>query len=271
MQSVGLNAWTYSNVLQIEQRTISNVNVSPHVVTYFSSHVWSFFEEPKLHIFGRVYHVFVLGSMLILITFTSMKTQTVTVTVSDPSLIAYKELRIRRSSTLECACSHSTMPYESFVSLSSSFHQICSSGFVDSRWISLLAGASQGTGADFVWVLMSGKFFGAVSSLCKLADETVTYNINNFLAQTFATNHVLIENDFYNQLKTTINQFIESIVTSFSLSIQTTSLLTQVDQPLIGKADSNVVLQSQFDIYQDTTQPSSPVCFSVYEISNYFF
>ena len=71
-----------------------------------------------------------------------------------------------------------------------------------------------------------------MAALCNFANETASYSINNFLAQTFATTYVVPKTDFDAQLTTIVNQSITSVVTSFSLFIDTFRLLIQVDQPL---------------------------------------
>lgn len=204
--------------------------------------------------------IFVSGSIVILIAFTTLDTQATTVIVSSPSLSTYEELHALRLNTLECTCSNSTMLYRDFVSLSSTFHQICASGFVRDKLFSLLVSESNLYGGDNAWIFKSKGYFQLISTFCELANETANYQLNNFLAQAFATTYVLDENEFNTQLNITTDQFTESIVTSFNFFINTTRLLLQVDQPLIVAADSSVVLNSEFnDIYGDTSQPSTPV------------
>lgn len=224
----GLSASTYSKRLHVEQQPISSVNALLHGSTYCSSLVW--ISVPRLHVAEKF--VSVLGSVVVLITFNSTDTQTITVVVRNPSLSTYEELTTFHSSALACACSNSTMPYGSFVSLSAIFHQICSSDLVSNEWISLLVETFAGWAAEHIWIFGSKKYFESIATLCELANQTANYNIDNLLAQTFATTDVLVEKDFNIQLDIIINQFIQSIGTSFSLFIRTTRLMIQVDQPL---------------------------------------
>jgi hypothetical protein len=201
------------------------------------------------------------GSIVILIAFTTLDTQATTVIVSNPSLSAYKELQALGLNTLECACSNSIMPYGEFISISSTFHQICSSGLVHGRVFSLLHGYSTAYGSRNPWIYQSKSYFQSISAFCELANETANYQIDNFLAQTFVTTYVLDENGFNNQLNITTNQFTESIVTSFRLFIDTTRLLLQADQLLAVAADPNVILSTELNIYGDTSQSATPVRF----------
>jgi hypothetical protein len=153
------------------------------------------------------------------------------------------------------------MLYGDFVSISPTFHQICSSGFVDGRLFSLLVSEFNVYGHGNAWIFKSKNYFQLLTTFCELANEIATYQLNNFLAQTSVTTYVLDETSFNDQLNTTINQFLESMVTSFRLYIDTTRLLLQADQPLIASADSNVILNAEFNIYGDTSQSSIPVGF----------
>ncbi|CAF1046530.1 unnamed protein product [Adineta ricciae] len=206
----------------------------------------------------RCYLFLFACSIVILVSFTSVTTQTVTVVASNPSLNRYKQLQMSNPSTLKCPCSNSTMPYSTFASLSASFHQLCSSNLVSEEWITMLTQSGYGVGADNIWFLNSGAFFGQLSILCQLANKTVYDNINAFLARTFATSYVLNEKDFNTQSNQAVHQLIESTVISFNRFIDATSLFFQVHQPLTEQG-SNVVLNTSFDIYQDTDQEWTPI------------
>ena len=205
--------------------------------------------------------IFISGSIVILITFTTLDTQATTVIVSNPSLSACKELQALGLHTLECACSNSTIPYGDFVSISLTFHQICTSGLVRGRVFSLLVSEFNRYGSHGEWIFNSKNYFQLLSAFCELANETANDQLDNFLTQNFVTTYVLDENAFNSQLDITTNQFIESIVTSFRLFIDTTRLLLQADQPLTASADPNVILSTELNIYRDTSQSSTPVRF----------
>ena len=216
------------------------------------------FSQNDLYRIDETTHLLVSGSIIVLVALTSTATQTVTVVVSKPTLTAYRELQNLHAGTLECACSNSIMLYDTFITLSSTFHQICSSDLTSDEWVSRMLAAYRGIGGDNFWDFMSGHYFKALSSFCELAHDTTNRNINNFLAQAFATTYVLSKSDFDIQLNATINQFIESVVTSFSLFIDTIRLLIQADQPIRGDK-LIVVSNSDVNIYEGTSQPSTPV------------
>ncbi|CAF1473828.1 unnamed protein product [Adineta ricciae] len=201
-------------------------------------------EIKEQRIITRCYLVLFAISVSILIVFTTINAKTNTVTVSNPSLNTYKELQNSYSSTLKCACSESAMHYETFVSLSPIFHQVCPSDLVSDPWISWLVESLSISMNDNVWLYTSGSYFEQLAALCQLANTTANDDIRAFLARTLATSHVLNTDDFNTQLNTTINQLIESTVINFGLFINMTRLFMQVDQPLTFSFRLNAIQQS---------------------------
>ncbi|CAF0954327.1 unnamed protein product [Adineta steineri] len=183
-------------------------------------------------------------SIVCLLLFTSLKSQTVTIIEQNPSLTKYKQLQTLYPDTLTCPCANTSMPYLTFVSLSPVFHQVCSSDLISESWISLL---SNSTPADVIigtWFSKAAQYFGLLSSICQLASLTATENIHGFYARTFVTSYVLIERDFNIQVNATVKQLTESIVISFSLFNIMTRLFTQADQPITvaPTSDTQIIL-----------------------------
>ncbi|CAF0992487.1 unnamed protein product [Adineta steineri] len=82
--------------------------------------------------------------------------------------------------------------------------------------------------------------FRFLSTLCQLANKTVTDAIQRFGIQSFITLNVTTETSFDIQLNLIVNQFAQSFITNFDLLIQTVQLLTQTDQPYT--LDGNALL-----------------------------
>jgi hypothetical protein len=77
----------------------------------------------------------ILVSLLILLTFTLLNSQTKIKTIYNPSVETYKQLQNDYPTSLTCPCSTSTMPYKKFIIIETVMHQICSSDFVSQEWI----------------------------------------------------------------------------------------------------------------------------------------
>ncbi|CAF4239187.1 unnamed protein product, partial [Adineta steineri] len=81
------------------------------------------------------------------------------------------------------------------------------------------------------WDGFKGTHFSFLSTLCQLANKTVTDAIHRFGIQSFITLNVTTETSFNIQLHIIVNEFAQSFITNFDLLIQTVQLLTQTDQP----------------------------------------
>ena len=162
--------------------------------------------------------------------FHSLNEEMATISVTNPSLISYETLHISYPSTLKCSCSTKTIPYTNFLSLSPTIHQVCSSDFVDKRWISWLKrGQNRWTLSD--WRNTGPSQFELLSELCQLANKTINEVVDRFLSQSFIVSNLLTENNFDAQLDVILDQFLNSSTVSFGLLIDIVRLLMQVDQP----------------------------------------
>lgn len=176
-----------------------------------------------------------LGSFLILVLFTSLRTQTVTIIVSQPTLLKYKELQVSRSDSLDCPCSSTSLPYTKLVLLSPVLHPICYSDFITDRWLSIVR-ISTNMNVFLDWRNRAVLFFQLLSNFCQLAKKTIEDAISRLHLQSFAISTVLDEIEFEAQMKAILYQFFDATAISFGLLAETVQLLTQVDQPYMGKS-----------------------------------
>ncbi|CAF4284217.1 unnamed protein product, partial [Adineta steineri] len=125
----------------------------------------------------RIYLVLLASSVCIFLLYKSLDVQTTNIIVSKPSLTTYKQLQKSYNNSLECSCSNIAIPFQKFVTWSPRLHQLCSSDFITENWISLLS-LTQVTSV-FGWTVMEwdgfkGTHFRFLSTLCQLANKTVT-------------------------------------------------------------------------------------------------
>ena len=125
-----------------------------------------------------------------------------------------------------------TIPYQKFLSLSPTLHQLCSSDFVSERWLLIMMSIKRQT-RPIDWRQEAGSQFQLLSDLCQLANKTIEDAIRRFMMQSFVTSHVLAELDFNTELNTTVNHFFQSTTFYFGQLVNTVHLLMQVDQPFI--------------------------------------
>ncbi|CAF4132192.1 unnamed protein product, partial [Adineta steineri] len=204
----------------------------------------------KQYLITRVYLILLAGSILTLLLFTSLSTHITTMTISNPSIDVYRNLQDIHQDTLKCPCSTTTIPYETFISLSPNFHQVCSSGFVNDAWITLLSLTRNGLYNN--WPTRAVHQFRLLSTMCELVNETVIDAVERFIIRSLVTFNVLTETDFIIQSNTTVNQFIQSTIINFALLLDTIHLFLQVDQPfkVPDYLPPSLLYEKATDLYQ---------------------
>jgi hypothetical protein len=106
---------------------------------------------------------------------------------------------------------------------------------VNDYWISLFHKfKNHPTRSD--WRNVASNQFQLLSELCQLANEMTHDAIRRFITQSFIVSTALGETDFRAQLDIAVDQFFQSTISDFALLVNTVGLLTQVDQPYMGKS-----------------------------------
>ncbi len=194
--------------------------------------------------------MFILVSVVILVTIASMSLEIRTINEQNPSLTKYNHLQDLYPNALKCPCLNVANPYRNFTLLSPLFHQVCSSIFVSEFWLSLTEHQDAAL-VDLIleWYGLGGRQFQLLSAICQLANKTIDDSLLNFGAQLFITSNLLTESDFNVQVNTTINELITSLLTHFNLLIRTVHLFTQVNQPYTLLGNANVAIgQKSFQV-----------------------
>jgi hypothetical protein len=172
-------------------------------------------------------------------------------TVPTPSLTTYKHLQELYPNVLQCTCLNVVVPYETFISLSPTLHQVCSSDFVSESWILLLSYVDMGIANEYKWRGLGTRHFQLLSTICQLANTTIDDAVRRFVIQSFITSNVLTESDFNAQLNTTFSQFIQSLIIHFDLLVDMNLLFTQVDQPYTTFDNAELVFSNTTDETND--------------------
>ena len=204
--------------------------------------------------------------IFVLCLFTSLNNGIVTTIVPKPSLTTYNSLEMIYSSTLRCPCANSTISYRRFISFLPIFHQICSSGFVQNDWISVLKSSRNG-GVYYDWRNRAYIQFEILSNLCQLANETIHSVIDKFLSQLFISSSLINEEDFNQQISKYFDQFYQSTIYNFDLMKDIVQLYLQVNQFHVGVPETTEtyydpaliinIITNQTNHDQQTQVPSS--------------
>jgi hypothetical protein len=167
----------------------------------------------KIHrqqIATRFYIILLLIGMSIILIFNGLNSQTHSVTISSPNESTFALLQSQYSSTLSCPCSQISIEYLTFLSIQpSSYHQVCSSDFIEPIFYYLLWGSET---SDSYYLDMDAKIlstqFRLLSILCTLAKEAIDRKNEIFFSQEFVTINTLTFNSFEIQMNSTIQSFI---------------------------------------------------------------
>ena len=203
----------------------------------------------------RVYLILLLITITVLLLFNSFDTQTVTISISNPSLETYIDLQQSYSHTLRCPCSTMAIPYHKFMKFSPVLHQVCSSDFTTQKWLTILQ-QSATLYAELDWRNRAYQQFNLLSKLCQLANETVLNAINKFLLQSFVVSNMLTETDFDLQLGQNLDHLYQSTTIYFSHLINAIDLHIQIDQPYMIKQVGNGI-QVSFSSIEFVTKNTS--------------
>jgi len=206
-------------------------------------------------IITRVYLILLLITITVLLLFNSFDTQTVTISISNPSLETYIDLQQSYSHTLRCPCSTMAIPYHKFMKFSPVLHQVCSSDFTTQKWLTILQ-QSATLYAELDWRNRAYQQFNLLSKLCQLANETVLNAINKFLLQSFVVSNMLTETDFDLQLGQNLDHLYQSTTIYFSHLINAIDLHIQIDQPYMIKQVGNGI-QVSFSSIEFVTKNTS--------------
>ena len=165
-------------------------------------------------------------------------------TVWNPSLQVYKGLYQSHGNSITCACSKAVIRHEDLGSLSPTLHQVCSSDFVKEGWIASMFRLDLTVrGVQyFGWYGFRTPHFRLLSTLCELANRTVSDAVHRFSKQSLITLNVIPEADFNAQLNFTFNQFKKSLSTNFDLLVMLVQLGTQVDQPYTMNSNAKLIV-----------------------------
>ncbi|CAF1350011.1 unnamed protein product, partial [Adineta ricciae] len=184
-------------------------------------------------IITRVYLILLSGLICCLCLYTIFSKEIITITVSNPSMAMYESLENIYLTTVQCPCSNKTISHRIFMSFSPTFHQICSSGFVDEDWIILLK-TSSNIANDNDWRNQAYKNFQLISDFCRLSNTTIKEAVDRFLSQVFIASTIMNKTDFDKQFNASINQFYRSTLYNFDLLKEVVYLTMQVDQLYSG-------------------------------------
>ena len=161
----------------------------------------------------RCYLILLAIAITIVSFFIGFEQQIHVFTIQSPSQLQFEDLYSRYPTTLVCPCSDIAVQYQTFVSVSSIYHQVCSSLFVSSNW-----SASVFQQGDIrnrpEWFLLAAQF-RLLSSMCTLADNAIMQSKRSFVSNELINTNTLSQTLFEAQINSAIGTFIQQTSTTF--------------------------------------------------------
>jgi hypothetical protein len=163
----------------------------------------------------RIYFSLLITVTIIVLIFTAISRQTQSYTILAPSQLTFETIYEQyNKDSLSCPCSQSSIEYSTFLSLSTRYHQVCSSDFILSDWWNLIASRGTEPFLLFDQPLLSNHF-RMLSSFCTLSQQTVNNSINSLISNTFVSIQAISRSSFDNQIQSIIDLLIHQTPIEF--------------------------------------------------------
>ncbi|CAF4013336.1 unnamed protein product [Rotaria sp. Silwood2] len=172
----------------------------------------------------RLFITLVVGFTTILCLYTGLVERTTTITISNSSLLTDTSLQESYFDTLECPCSHLSIPYNEFIIfMNATFHPICTKKNFTSIWFQYFSPYQQTS----IWWLQTDDFrhwsilfFNFLQKYCELASSTVFNAMEQFNLELFVSSEVMSPILFETKIHTTIQLFQKSTAILFFSQLQ---------------------------------------------------
>jgi hypothetical protein len=229
------------------------------------------FEQRSEILATRIYIFLLVVLIVILVLYTTFAVQIRSVTVPYPSQDTYERLLVQYPTTLKCPCEHISTKYGSFISISPTYHPVCSSIFLADSWINSIAVTDQSSSDDIHYYqddfILGGQGFSTtLASFCEVAQVTVIDASRNFNETSIVSSLVLSpQGEFTARVQLAIDQFILSTPKSFQRALELIRYHTQGNQLLTTTSTNGgpLILRRQYN--------NGTVVYLVYSAANNLF
>ncbi|CAF0884616.1 unnamed protein product [Adineta steineri] len=139
-------------------------------------------QQHRWNIIGtRIYIILIIFILFIIGLTLSLLEESMMVTIRNPTKEQFQRLPINA----KCSCSHISIPYRKFMSLNTSFHQVCSSNFITDRWLNAI---NSKTNTTYFAVQDFRRFgnaqFQALAAYCRWSKSYTDQSVNVVLQNT---------------------------------------------------------------------------------------
>lgn len=161
-----------------------------------------------------------------------LSTQTRTITVTNPTKHSFEYLSTQYSDNLLCPCTNVAIPHSVFISISASFHPICSSQFVSYSWYNQLAAFAASILEYPIRIenVFGSNYFQIIATFCTVTNQTVADAYRLFRANEFVSSRVISQRVLEMETNVLIDTFLRSTRVNFVRSFQLARTTAQINQ-----------------------------------------
>ncbi|CAF1073467.1 unnamed protein product [Adineta steineri] len=187
----------------------------------------------------RVYFLLLSLALFILIIYTSLTYQQNNTKIQISSLKTFENLQnLYGSTTVQCPCTKISFNSATFYQIEPTFHEICSSDFVNQIWLNILfTNYKQQNVSDnipFTYTGTAFTYFQTLQILCDLTKQATTDARDLFLSTQFVSAYMLDYDIFNEQTTAALNSFQSTVSNNFVHTLQM----------LVGMAQGNGLISA---------------------------
>ncbi|CAF1416362.1 unnamed protein product [Adineta ricciae] len=179
--------------------------------------------------------IFILTFPIILLSvilYLSLSSITMTTSIEGINDELFRKLHYQYNDTLKCPCSNLSIPYQSFVSITTTFHPICSVDF--DPLINALFKYTESLSNHHDFRFTAALQFRLLIHLCFSAKEILRTRLIDFNNTLFVDIFLLDETNFHSRVKQLIDGFFQIIINDFISSLQIIRVNTFINQFISG-------------------------------------
>lgn len=208
--------------------------VKVNMLNLFNSESGDRLKERRERHITRFYVAMLSLAFTVLIFYTVLSEETKTYTVQFPTQMAYEKLQVQYPNTIQCPCKSVSVPYQEFIQVTASYHQVCSSQFVLSSFFGPLALITESPLHPIDFMRMSVPYFQWLATFCGLAVKYIQSQYALFRVKRFVNDKLLAPDSFKTQMNDLVQGFIDETNRQYNQAIKQARQMLAFAQPLTG-------------------------------------
>jgi hypothetical protein len=188
----------------------------------------------KQHFSTRLFLFLFIFCLIIFTIYTSQVAIDQSIPVENPSYSRYTQLFDQYPKTLICPCTTIAIPNKDFLELNASYHEVCSSIFVQDQWIDVLIRSQITKFASIEFRHTGTGLFQMLTSLCEQAKQMIDDELLTFGDTPFITANVMSSDLFSEQTIASVDLLISSLQNNFMSLLSLIRFTTTADGLVSG-------------------------------------